>query len=179
MNYFKPLLDIYQGLFRIKYYFWTGLHLVIKAVFFGLSALDKKLNLLIGSMILFAIEGVVGYTRPYKNWFKNCNEMILLFNLNAQYILMLSNESFTTINVMISLAAIQFIFILTYHIFKYTLAEGIKNKLQQCFNTVTNKKFSNISQNISTMLHDLCYRNKIPDITYDYSEYQEPLVGED
>ena len=47
VNYFKPLLDVCQGPFKIKFYHWTGLHLVIKAVFFGLSALDKKVTFLL------------------------------------------------------------------------------------------------------------------------------------
>ena len=182
VNYFKPLLDVYQGPFKIKCYYWTGIHLVIKAIFFGLSALDKKINLLIGSMMLFAIEGIVGYTRPYKNWFQNCSEMILLFNLNAQYVLILSSQNITAVNVMITLAAVQFVSIVIYHIFNYTLAENFKSRIQQCVSTLANIKFSKRSNNKSIKLfHHMSYwyRNKIPDVTYDYSEYQEPLVGED
>ena len=179
VNYFKPLLDAYQGPFKIKFYYWTGLHLVMKAVFFGLSALDKNVNLLIGSMILFAIVAFVGYTCPYKNWFQNCNEMILLFNIHAQYVLILSSQSTIAINVMIALAAVQFIFIMIYHIFTYTPAEAIKNKMKHCVSVLANIKFRKRSTANVIYLHDISYRNKIPDITYDYSEYQEPLVGED
>ena len=179
VNYFKPLLDVYQGPFKIKFYYWTGLHLVIKAVFFGLSALDKNVNLLIGSMILFAIVAFVGYTCPYKNWYQNCNEMILLFNIHAQYVLILSSQSTIAINVMIALAAVQFIFIMIYHIFNYTPAEAIKNKMKHCVSALANIKFSKRSTANAINLHDISYRNRIPHITYDYSEYQEPLVGED
>ena len=178
VNYFKPLLDVYQGPFKIKFYNWIGLHLVIRALFFGLSALDKKLNLLIGSVILIAVESVVGYACPYKNSLKNLHEMILLFNLNVQYVLMLSGDSFTAVNVMIALAAIQFIFIVIYHIFNYTLSVGLKSKMQQCISTLGNRSIKKFSNNLF-QLHDFSYRDRIPEITYNYSEYQEPLVGED
>ena len=182
VNYFKPLIDVYQGPFRLKYYYCIGLHLVIKTIFFSLSALDKKVNLLIGSTILFAIEGILGYTCPYKNKFQNCHEMILLFNLNTLYVLVLSDQSVTAVNVMIALAAVQFVFIVIYTICNYTPAEALKNQLQLCVSTLVNstaKRFDNKSQNNVFKLHDLSYRNKIPNTTYNYSEFQEPLVGID
>ena len=178
VTYFKPLLDVYQGPFKTKFYNWIGLHLVIRALFFGLSALDKKLNLLIGSVILIAVESVVGYTCPYKDSLKNLHEMILLFNLNVQYVLMLSGDSFTAVNVMIALAAIQFIFIMIYHVFNYTLSGRLKSKIQQYISTLVNRSDRKFGNN-SFQLHDLSYCNQIPEITYNYSEYQEPLVGED
>ena len=177
VTYFKPLLDVYQGPFKTKFYNWIGLHLVIRALFFGLSALDKKLNLLIGSVILIAVESVVGYACPYKDSLKNLHEMILLFNLNVQYVLMLSGDNFTAVNVMIALAAIQFIFIMIYHVFNYTLSGGLKSKIQQYISTLVNRSARKFGNN-SFQLHDLSYRNQIPEITYNYSEYQEPLVGE-
>ena len=178
VNNFKPLLDVYQGPFKIKFYYWVGLHLVIKAVFFGLSALDKKVNLLIGNMILIAIEGICGYTRPYKNWFQNCHEMILVFNLNALCVLVLSDQNVTPINVMIALAAVQFLFIVIYSIFNYTPAKALKNQIQQC-KWINPMIRDNTSPNTAINLQNLSYRNRIPEITYNYSEYQEPLVGVD
>ena len=178
VTYFKPLLDVYQGPFKAKFYNWIGLHLVIRALFFGLSALDKKLNLLIGSVILIAVESVVGYTCPYKDSLKNLHEMILLFNLNVQYVLMLSGDSFSAVNVMIALAAIQFIFIMIYHVFNYTLSGGLKSKIQQYISTLVNRSARKFGNNLF-QLHDLSYRNQIPEIIYNYSEYQEPLVDED
>jgi len=44
VTYFKPLLDAYQGPYQIKFYYWTGLQLLIRAIFFGLSALDHYLG---------------------------------------------------------------------------------------------------------------------------------------
>ena len=58
INKFKPLLDAYQGPYKDKLYYWTGLQLVIRAVFFGVSSLDTNKNLTI-SIILFGIIGIL------------------------------------------------------------------------------------------------------------------------
>ena len=67
INYFKPLLDAYQGLYKNRHYFWPGLQLLIRAIFFGLSTLDKNINLAIGLVLLAAMLGIHGYIRPFKN----------------------------------------------------------------------------------------------------------------
>ena len=54
INCLKPLLDAYQGTYKNKFYFWTGLQLLVRAILFGLSAVDRNINLLISS-ILFVI----------------------------------------------------------------------------------------------------------------------------
>ena len=43
VNHFKPLIDAYQGPYKFKYYYWTGLQLVMRAVFFGLTILQLAL----------------------------------------------------------------------------------------------------------------------------------------
>ena len=46
INKFKPLLDAYQGPYKIKFYYWTGLQFLMRAVFFGVSSLDRSILLL-------------------------------------------------------------------------------------------------------------------------------------
>ena len=49
INYFKPLLDAYQGPYKINIITGhAGLQLIIRAVFFGISSLDKNMNSSIG-----------------------------------------------------------------------------------------------------------------------------------
>ena len=55
INYFKPLLDAYQGPYKNAFYFWTGLQLLVRAILFGLSVVERNTNLLISS-ILFALD---------------------------------------------------------------------------------------------------------------------------
>ena len=59
-NRFKPLLDAYQGPYKIKYYYWSGLQLVIRAVLFVLSSLDGKINIAVSIIIFGMIIGMHG-----------------------------------------------------------------------------------------------------------------------
>ena len=52
VNKFKPLLDAYQGPYKIKFYYWSGLQLLIRAMVFGISSLDSRINISI-SIVIF------------------------------------------------------------------------------------------------------------------------------
>ena len=71
INYFKPLLDAYQGPYKNRYYFWPGLQLLVRAIFFGLSALDKNINLAIGLVLLAAMLGMYVHLRVLSKIFKS------------------------------------------------------------------------------------------------------------
>ena len=49
---FIPLLETYQGPYKMKYYYWTGMQLVIRVAIYGISSLDKNINLTIGVILL-------------------------------------------------------------------------------------------------------------------------------
>ena len=180
VNYFKPLLDVYQAPYKDNFYYWTGLHLVIKAMFFAISALDDTTNLTISIIILCAMEGFVGYSCPFKHRLQNLQEMILLLNLNILFVVVLSGQSVIFINTMVALVAVHFTFIVIYHIVNYTLGAKFKSKVNFfiifVFEMMTRKwrRMKSMKNKIITP-----YSNEIPEITYNYSEYQEPLVGED
>ena len=71
INKFKPLLDAYQGPYKDKYYYWTGLQLLIRAVFFGISSLDRNTNISISILLLSVIIGFHGMMQPFKIKHKN------------------------------------------------------------------------------------------------------------
>ena len=52
---FKPLLDVYQGPYEDNVRFWTGLQLVMRAVIFGLSTLDRNTNLMLTLLLIGVI----------------------------------------------------------------------------------------------------------------------------
>ena len=83
INKFKPLLDAYQGPYKDKYYYWTGLQLLLRAIFFGLSSLDRNVNLMVGILLLDIFGGITGVVKPFKNDTKNYQELLLIFNLQA------------------------------------------------------------------------------------------------
>ena len=178
---FKPLLDAYQGPYKIKYYYWTGLQLVIRTAFFGISSLDRNVNLAIGMMLLSILGGIHGIMHPFKNDIKTYQELVLILNLQAIYTSSLYGEEATTkiiLNIMIAMAAVHLALIVFYHIITYLCGDVIKSKIKLKFNRLAGK------------IRSLCnyppvqeYKlegttcDKIPEVTYCYNEYQEPLVG--
>ena len=121
VNKFKPLLDAYQGPYKDKFYYWTGLQLLVRAVVFGISSLDRNINLTV-SIILFGIlGGLHGIVRPFKNKYKNYQELLLILNLQGLYAISQYSQdtNMTAVNILIGIAAVQFIIIVGYYMITY------------------------------------------------------------
>ena len=179
---FKPLLDAYQGPYKIKFYYWTGLQLLIRVVFFGISSLNRDINFIIGIILLIIIGGIHGTTQPFKNAIKNYQELVLILNLQVVYTISLyGRESVTSIilNVLITIAAAHFVFIVLYHIITYMHGGVIRKKMEMIIYMLV-KQIRSLCNKSQVEQYDLevTARNKIPEVTYHYYEYQEPLVGQ-
>ena len=85
INYFKPLLDAFQGPYKNQYYYWTGLQLALRAVFFGLSALDRSINLTISITLHGVMIPIHAYVLPFKDKTNNVLELFLLLNLQTLF----------------------------------------------------------------------------------------------
>ena len=183
INKFKPLLDAYQGPYKDRVYFWNGLQLLLRAIFFGLSSLDRNINLTTSAILLGVFGGISGAMSPYKNKYKSFQEIIFIFNLQGLYIMLLHNRNalnMTIINTMITMAAVHFIFIITYHVITYMFGGVIRNKILLSVNTFIEwiTRLRNKSQPQQFQLHnDL--RINIPEVAFNYREYREPLIGHD
>ena len=183
INKFKPLLDAYQGPYKNTFYYWTGLQLLIRTVFFGISSLDRNINIAISILILSVIIGSQGAMQPFKVKHKNYQEMLLFFNLHGLYVSLLysqDNANSTTINVAITLAALHFSFIIVYHMITYVYGGVIRNRIQLSINTLTGWiiGLKNRTRTQQFQLQDNV-RDNIPEVAFNYHEYREPLVGVD
>ena len=74
INRFKPLLDAFQGSDKDKYYYWVGVHIVLRSLFYALYAFQLNLRLLLAVIILVVFTSYFGYTQPYKNRVVNVQE---------------------------------------------------------------------------------------------------------
>ena len=92
INYFKPLLDAYFGPYKEKYPFWTGLQLLIRSSFFGLSALSRNVSLCSGTVLVGIMLCTHGMLHPFKSRYKNFQESLVLLNLLAVYVTALYDE---------------------------------------------------------------------------------------
>ena len=180
INKFKPLLDAYQGPYKDKFYYWTGLQLLIRALFFGISSLDRNINFTV-SIILFGIIGVIQATlHPFKRNSKNYQELIFIMNLQGLYATSLYSQDANNtviVNIMIAMAAVHFIFIITYHIITYVHGGVIRNKIQSSVTEWITSLY-NKPQPQQFQLQDNI-RNSIPEVAFNYCEYREPLLGQD
>ena len=180
---FKPLLDAYQGPYKDKLYNWIGLQLLLRAVFFGISSLDRNINIAISILLLTVITGYHGVMRPFKIKHKNHQELLLFFNLQGLYVSLLysqDNASMTAVNIAITLAAVHFSFIIVYHMITYVYGGVIRNKIYLSVNTLTGwiTRLHNKTHTQQFQLQDNI-RDNIPEVAFNYCEYREPLVGVD
>ena len=171
-------MDAYQGPYKDRFYYWTGLQLLMRAVFFGLSSLNRNVNLTV-SIILFGIlGGLHGIIQPLKVKYKNYQELILVFNLQALYTILLYSQgtkNLTIVNLLFGMVIIQFTFISLYHIIIYMFGRTTINKIQLRFNAFI-KWFIRLqkkSQPQQFRLQDNI-RDKIPEVAFNYHEYREP-----
>ena len=184
INKFKPILDAYQGPYKIKFYYWTGLQLVIRAVLFGISSLDRKINVAISIVIFGMIIGMHGMVRPFKTKYKNYQEAVLFLNLQGLYVVSLYGQGSTStiaVQTTITMAAIHFIFIITYHIITYVYGGVIRSKIQLGVNTFTGRvtRLHKKLQPQRFLLQDNICDNMyvyIPEVAF---EFREPLLGQD
>ena len=86
----------------------------------------------------------------------------------------------TVVNIAVTLAAVHFSFIIVYHMITYVHRGVIRNKIQLSVNTFTGwiTRLSNKTHAQQFELEDNI-RDNIPEVTFNYCEYREPLVGVD
>ena len=175
INRFKPLLDAFQGPFKDKCYYWIGLGIVLRSVFFSLYAFSSNTKLIISTMVLMIFNISFGFIHPNKNKLVNIQELSLLLNLAIMYAVSYQENSriFSTIsNVMISLAFVQFCVIVSYHFLAFTCHCNLFNISQ-----IVKFKFIHAKQSHG-LADDIALLN-IPERAYNYSEYQDGLISDD
>ena len=174
VNHFKPLIDAYQGPYNYKYYYWTGIQLVMRAVFFGLSALDRSINLTIGIILLAIISTIQAKINPFKSNCKNFYESCYLLYLSAVYAFSYGQYSIA-VNVMITMAALHFLLIINHHIINNACSGVIMYNLKN----ITNLTVKWFTRSHNKLQQNVELNNTPPDKAYNYQELREPLVGQD
>ena len=174
VNHFKPLIDAYQGPYKFQCYYWTGLQLVMRAVLFALSALDRNINLTIGIILLAVTIAIHRSIVPFKKNYQNLHETGFLLNLLVIFTFS-HGEYDVAVNVMVTLAVFHFLLIIIHHIISNVCGGVIIYRLRiiidstvKCITRSQNKPQQHIELN-----------NTPPDLTHNYRELREPLVGQD
>ena len=181
---FKPLLDAYFAPYKDKFYYWTGLQLLLRAIFLGLSTLDTDVNLSGGIILLGILLCIQGVVHPFKSWLKNVQESVVLLDLLALYVTALYNDSKSKEKLPVAwyllfpvLAYFVIVIFIICHCIMSVCGNTINQKGYYIISAIKSKLFN---QKGSCELYDLeKLRKKIPDVAHDYKEFQEPLVALD
>ena len=175
IKHFKPLLDAFQGSYKDKYYYWVGVHIVLRSIFYVLYAFQLNLRLLLAVIVLVLFECYFGYIQSYKNRAVNVQELLLLANL----IILHAGYKYSIFpimaDVMISLAFIQFCTIVLYHFFVFTCHCNVVNilvMLKENLMKLCRLRRSENHVNVISLLN-------IPECTYNYREYRDGLISDD
>ena len=180
INTFKPLLDAYFGPYKDKFYYWTGLQLLLRAVFFSLSAFDNDVNLAGGIILLGILLCVQGVMHPFKSCLKNIQESVVLLDLLALYVTALYNEGKSKEELPVAWYLLfpvlaYFIIFVSCQCFMSVCGNAIKHNRQYIISAIKSRLQSQKESNKSVAMESL--RNRIPDVTLNYKDFQEPLIA--
>ena len=177
---FKPLLDAYFGPYKDKFYFWTGLQLLLRAIFFGLSTLANDVNLTSGAILLGILLCAQGVLYPFKSWLKNVQESVVLLNLLTLYVSALYNDSNSQQELPIAWYLLfpvvaYFIIFICCHFIMSICSDKMK---QNGYSLISKLKGRMGMHNIAKDTIDMeNLQNNIPDFALNYENFQEPLIA--
>ena len=174
---FKPLLDAFQGSYKYQYYYWIAVNILLRNLFYVVSVFTLELSLTVSALVLIMFTALNGYIQPNKNNLINIQELLLLVNLSIMYTTAACHPQWGNIvvNIMVSIAFLQFCVIVLIHFFMYTCkfrvsitVKSVKAKIMKFCHMKTKNH----------QLNDVKLLN-IPECTYNYKEYRDGLVSDD
>ena len=178
INRFKPLLDAYQGPYKSKFYYWTGLQLVIRTTFFGLSALSIDTNVMISIIVIGINIFLQGVLNRFKNRRQNVHELLLLLNLLTLFAIAHYNTTNSIgIHILISFAILQFTIILLNHVRLYSFSKLSNSSLNIKISKIVTK-LETVLLGSETATSTEGYEMQNMGIVNIYNELREPFIRE-
>ena len=183
INTFKPLLDAYFGPYEDQFFYWTGLQLILRAVFFGLNAFHRNVNLTGGIIILGILICLEAMIFPFRSRYKNIQEALVILNLHAVYALALYSDDDGNANVIMQVLILlvlgYFFIIVSYHCLMSIstcsrVILKVRNKLSLRFDMLKDKILTSKSTSDATDFNGV--NNSM---SGNYHELQESLIALD
>ena len=180
INNFKPLLDPYFSPYKDRFLYWPGLQLLLRAVFFSLSPFNNQIVLFCGVVMAGILLCAQGIVQPFKNLFNNIQESLVLLNLLLVYITASYNYyndvNHSAAQYLILVVLVYFILFMMYTCIT-TLCGNIIQQLTDVASSCLKSWKMFKSQSVSFELSKKNMQNEIPDRTFNYKEFREPLVA--
>jgi len=145
---------------------------------FGLSALDKDSSLLAIVVLLGGVLCVQGVIHPFKNKLKNIQESFLMFTLLIVHVAPLYKHHYFGLSisqVLITIGIVYLLLVIMIHCLIFKCKKSLHQKFRKLYMIVCKVK-SNKINNDTEMNH---FSSEILEVTYNYKEFQEPLIGLD
>jgi len=179
---FKPLLDIYFGPYKDSAYFWVGLQLLVRWLIFNSTMLDQNTTLTISCILIGLLLCLQGIMQPFKNKYLNVQESLMLYNILAVNVVTLYDQKRSGIGVIASqvlifAALLYFTILLVVYCILQLCGKSINH--QRRLLVVAWKKKTTCQKSIANTIEMDSLRNSVPNVTYNYREFQEPLIGLD
>ena len=183
INKIKPFLDVYLGPYKHGFSYWTGLQLLIRIAIFGLTATDHDINLMTSTILLVVLLWIQAIAQPFKSKFHNFQQSLVLVDIIMINIISLYNrdnnhQAFIAISVLIHGGSLYFIICIIFHCVTHAFGKTVdrgKVMLIRCC-TTWKLRLSNSKKFTEKRIRMASLRNKIDDVTYNYQEFQEPLI---
>ena len=192
----KPLLDAYQGPYKDKFRYWTGLMLLVRVILFAMfigNILGKPdINLFtVNTVIVLLLIFCWNAGRVYKNLLWNMAESFYLLNLviltAATSLLRGLGETSTmqeiVTDVMVGTALAVFCVTVLYHFFTYLLKISV-HSIKQTVQTLLRKKSCNREElaAASGIIDTVGASNNVHTVSYvelsQLRELREPLLSD-
>ena len=190
MSKLKPLLDAFQGPYKVNYRFWPGLMLVVRSVLLVAFALnvsgDPGINLLVITLLTSAVAAATLFQSGgvYKNLPLNLINSFYLYNLIGfaawtlfnRYQYTLEQERFSenqsvASHIMLGTAALIFILTILYHVYQKLKKSEV---ISTCFKQSQRKKQQEFDGNEDEIMP---LPIRVPP-TYSYVSIRESLLDE-
>ena len=176
---FKPLIDPYLAPYKDRFIFWFGFQLTMRAVYFSLSSFNNnKISLISGVVAAGALLCIQGIVRPFKSKFKNVQESLVLLNLLLVHIFAghrdYNDSSNEIVEYLILMMLLYFSFFLLY--ISLTTFCGHRMKQIRSMLDVIHNIWKNKDKNSFKSAKPIL-SSEVPNPTFNYKEYREPLVA--
>jgi len=176
---FKPLIDAFQGSLKSEYSYWIGIQLLVRSVMIMLLVLGRTLSITLSCIIILTMAVIHSRIQPDNNTPNNLQELLLLYNYVVMCVLLILNGSETlnviTVNVLIGLSFVQFVVIIIYHLLTFV------SPCKKLKDVITNA-WDNVVKNLYLRQEQRCTNTtvlEIPEVDFAYTDFREPLIGED
>jgi len=136
---------------------------------------------MISLLVIGMITAAHGTLFPFKKRTKNIQELLILLNLHALFVSTTYNASnFLSVRILTLLVLQKFVII----IFRHAINQWLSNvstdpvkSLGKNMKPFLGKHFKYFKQ--PQKMYDRKHIELIPNVTYNYKEFQEPLIGQD